>query len=56
MLVVRKSWPAPSDATFILAPVAEVDGKSLLTNRRQPGNNPESHKLSGQVLINSPYR
>jgi hypothetical protein len=23
------------------------------TNGRQPGNNPESHKFSGQVLINA---
>ena len=22
-------------------------------HRRQPGNNPESHKLSGQVLLNA---
>ena len=30
---------------------AEVDGQ--LANCRQPGNNPESHKLSGQVLVNA---
>jgi hypothetical protein len=32
---------------------ATVPTKRSLSDGRQPGNNPERHKLSGQVLVNA---